>query len=136
MPVRGIDHVNIRTPLFEESIAFFEQALGLRRGPAASAGGRADNMWLYNEEGRALIHVNGPRQGEAIAERGSVSRLHHVALACTGLAATRARLAAMGVEVHEVRLASRGLLQLNIADPNGILIELLFEEEAEGGPDR
>jgi catechol 2,3-dioxygenase-like lactoylglutathione lyase family enzyme len=131
MLVRALDHVNIRTPQFEETLVFYERVLGLRRGPAVSNRARAQNLWLYTEAGAALIHVNGPEADETTADVGQASRLHHVALSCTGLAATRARLANLGIPAREVRLEARGMLQLNITDPNGILLELLFDEAAE-----
>ena len=132
MRIKHLDHVNIRTPLFEETLAFYEAALGLKRGPGASANGRAQNMWLYAENGAAVIHVNGPRDSEEVAPVGQASRLHHVAFACAGLAAARTRLAQAGVAVHEVPLPTRNAMQLNITDPNGILVELQFDLGAEG----
>ncbi len=132
MRIERLDHVNIRTPLFEETLTFYEAALGLKRGPAGSATGRRQNMWLYTEGGAPVIHVNGPAEGETVADAGQQSRLHHVAFFCTGLAAARERLAALGVATQEMRIAARSLLQINVTDPNGVLVELQFDEAAEG----
>lgn len=131
MHVLRIGHVNIRTPLMEETLTFYESYLGLRRGPSTSAVMRADNIWLYDGEDRPLIHVNGPVAGEALAPAGLTSRLDHVAFDCHGLVACRARLSADGVPFREQHLAGRGLRQINLLDPNGIKVEMTFVEADE-----
>lgn len=128
MRVLQIDHVNIRTPIFEETLDFYERCFGFKRGPAASASGRKQNVWLYTPDGAPLIHVNGPKPEEEVAEAGAPSRLHHVALACEGLPAWRARLDAEGVAYTQARLQGRDVTQINVIDPNGILVELNFNE--------
>jgi catechol 2,3-dioxygenase-like lactoylglutathione lyase family enzyme len=133
MRVLRIGHVNIRTPLLEQTLLFYERCLGLRRGAAVSAVQRADNVWLYDDHDLPLIHVNGPLPGETVAPHGLASRLDHVAFDCTGLAACRARLAGAGIAFREQALSARGLHQINLLDPNGIKVELTFPaDEAEG----
>lgn len=127
MRILKIDHINIRTPLFEETLAFYEDCLGMQRGPSASAHGRPLNLWLY-ADGVPLIHVNGPTGDEIVAEAGVKSRLDHVALACAGLAQWRAHLAARGIPFREARLQGRDVTQINLHDPNGVKIELQFAE--------
>ena len=126
MRVLRIDHVNIRTPLFDETLAFYEACLGLVRGPCGSARHRRQNAWLYGDDGTALVHVNGPEPGEPVADAGCQSRLQHFALACEGLDAWRTRLRQQSVAFQELALPGRGLVQLNLVDPNGIAIELTF----------
>lgn len=130
MRVDGLDHVNIRTPLFEETLAFYERALGLCRalGAAASEEMRHLNIWLLDANGAAPIHVNATLPGESAAAEGAPSRLDHIALACGGLAACMERLGALGVPFHRVDNPARGTTQLNLRDPNGIKIELSFRD--------
>jgi catechol 2,3-dioxygenase-like lactoylglutathione lyase family enzyme len=131
MRVDRIGHVNIRTPLLEDTLVFYETYLGLHRGPATSAVMRADNVWLYDPHGLPLIHVNGPLPGEDLAPAGLTSRLDHVAFDCHGLAACRDRLEGDEIPFREMRLMGRGLRQINLLDPNGIKVELTFREDEE-----
>lgn len=126
MHVDRIGHVNIRTPMMEETLVFFETYLGLRRGPSTSGVMRKDNVWLYDAHDLPLIHVNGPLPDEVVAPHGLASRLDHVAFDCSGLNACRDRLIADGIAFHEQPLPARRLHQLNLRDPNGIKIELTF----------
>lgn len=127
MRILKIDHVNIRTPLFEETLRFYEECLGMARGPAGSVHGRPQNLWLY-ADGVPLIHVNGPTGDEVVADIGVKSRLDHVALACADLGQWRAHLTAKGVPFREAKLQGRDVTQLNLHDPNGVKIELQFAE--------
>jgi catechol 2,3-dioxygenase-like lactoylglutathione lyase family enzyme len=131
MHVERIGHVNIRTPQMEQTLLFYETYLGLRRGLAVSAVQRADNVWLYDAQGFALIHVNGPRPDESIAPEGQISRLDHVAFDCSGLQACRDRLTAGGIAFYEQPLPARKLHQINLRDPNGIKVELTFRADEE-----
>jgi hypothetical protein len=81
-----------------------------------------------------VIHVGGfdvpyptddwrPPLAEPRAETG---RLHHVALKCTGFEDLRARVQAAGHDLAESTIASIGLRQLFVAEPNGVLLELNF----------
>ncbi|WP_206240874.1 VOC family protein [Novosphingobium terrae] len=129
MHVERIGHVNIRTPLVEETLVFYETYLGLRRGDAVSAVWRADNVWLYDAQGFPLIHVNGPLPDEIAAPEGLTSRLDHVAFDCSGLKACRERLTAGGIAFREQPLPARQMHQLNLLDPNGIKVELTFRDD-------
>lgn len=127
MRILKIDHVNIRTPLFEETLRFYEDCLGMRRGPAGAVNGRPQNLWLY-ADGMPMIHVNGPTGEETVPEAGLSGRLDHFALACAGLEDWRAHLGALGVVFREAKLQGREVTQLNLLDPNGVKIELQFNE--------
>ncbi|PZU07543.1 VOC family protein [Sphingomonas sp.] len=128
MHVVRLGHVNILTPAFAETIAFYESCLGLRAGPAASSQARPQNAWLHDEGGHPIIHVNGPMEGETIHPEGAASRLDHFALDCTGLDSCIIRLEARNVPYRRIRIEARGLTQLNIVDPNGLKVELTFTD--------
>lgn len=134
MRVDRLGHVNIRTPAFAETIAFYEACLGLRAGPAVSSRARPQNVWLHDEAGDPIIHVNGPMEGEAVYPQGAASRLDHFALDCSGLESCIARLEAQGVPFERIRIEARGLTQLNLTDPNGLKVELTFSDLNEGPP--
>lgn len=126
MRVEGLGHVNIRTPDFDATIDFYERAVGLIAGPAASASMRPQNVWLHDAAGRPIIHVNGPLPGEVANPAGAGSRLDHFAMDCEGLDDCIGRLDAEDIPFERVRIEARGMTQLNIYDPNGIKVELTF----------
>ncbi|MDB5672717.1 MAG: glyoxalase/bleomycin resistance protein/dioxygenase [Alphaproteobacteria bacterium] len=129
MQILNLGHVNICTPLVEATVDFFAKGLGMepRPGPAMSA--ELQNYWLYNQGGRALIHVIGIRPGDAARPEGA-SRLDHFALDCAGLDACIERLDRLGIAFDRLEIASRKLVQLNLSDPNGIKVELTFDAPA------
>lgn len=128
MKVERLGHVNIRTPAFEETCAFYERALGLTRGPAASMLDQTGNAWLYDEGGHPVIHVNSPSAGEAPREAGVSARLDHVAFDCSDVAGFEARLRELGIPHRTAPTPAGGLVQINLHDPNGIKVELTFRE--------
>jgi len=49
--IQRIGHINIRTPLLEQTLVFYETVLGFRRGPAKTMADQTRNAWLYDGEG-------------------------------------------------------------------------------------
>lgn len=124
--IERIGHINIRTPLLEETLVFYETVLGLRRGPAKTLPDQARNAWLYDEDGRALIHVNMPAADEPVPAIGTRGRIDHVAFDARDPDAMEQRLKRLGID--HVRRETRvpGLIQIVLRDPNGIDLELAF----------
>lgn len=124
-----IGHINIRTPLLEETLGFYERLFDLRRGPALTMADPARNAWLYDRDGRAIVHVNMPGEGEAVPEPGARGRMDHVAFDCRDPDEMERRLTAAGVPYlrRETRVA--GLTQIVLKDPNGVSLELAFGTE-------
>lgn len=121
-----LDHVNLRVPPEEIDAlgTFYVDVVGLRIGPRPPF--RSPGVWLYAGED-PIVHLSQLRAEEtipALDERGS--GFNHVAFACTGFAAARARLEAHGVDyrVSEVPLTHQR--QIFFRDPSGVGIELLF----------
>jgi catechol 2,3-dioxygenase-like lactoylglutathione lyase family enzyme len=129
MTIERIGHINIRTPLFAETMAFFERLFDLRRGPAATMADQENNGWLHGADGRPILHINALRADEAARPAGVDGRLDHVAFDCSDLPAMVARLDATGASYTLVDTRVPGLRQINLRDPNGIKIELTFGHE-------
>ena len=57
MAVRRLEHYNIRTTKFAETVKFYDDVLGMKaqRAPMAPADGPA--TWIYDESGVAAIHL-------------------------------------------------------------------------------
>lgn len=129
--IAALDHVNIQTPALEETCAFFEGVVGLRRGfrpdfPFPGA-------WLYLGD-RAVVHLIGLAPDRAVAP-GS-GRVNHVGFAAKGLAALLERAAAAGVGCEVRDVPGVGQRQVFMKDPNGVSVELAFDasEAVGGGP--
>jgi catechol 2,3-dioxygenase-like lactoylglutathione lyase family enzyme len=131
MPAPVLGHINIRTTRMEDTLAFYEALLGFRRGVAATNPDPAVNMWLHDSAGRASIHVNLLLAGEPL--RDGMSALDHVAFNCSDMAAFEAKLRAMDVPYRVAPTRVPQLIQLVLADPNGIKVELTFGHEAVEG---
>ncbi|WP_293971543.1 VOC family protein [Sphingomonas sp.] len=123
--IERIGHINIKTPAFEETCAFYEALFDLRRVPALTMADQRINAWLATADGHAVIHVNTAIGAAPTA--ASPARLDHVAFECRDVAAMRARLDALGVpHVHAVSRVPT-LEQIFFTDLNGIRIELTFD---------
>jgi catechol 2,3-dioxygenase-like lactoylglutathione lyase family enzyme len=124
--IERIGHINIRTPLLEETLAFYEALFGLVRGPARTMADDSRNAWLYDRSGRAIIHVNMPHDDEAVPPVGSRGRMDHVAFDCRDPDAMEARLQALAIPYRRRATRIAGLEQIVLVDPNGINLELAF----------
>jgi catechol 2,3-dioxygenase-like lactoylglutathione lyase family enzyme len=117
-----IGHINIRTPIVDETCNFYEQLMGLKRGEAQAQPGPG-NVWLYADSGRAIVHVNGVTAQESVPE-DSKSRVHHVAFDCRDYDGIVKRLKDMKLEYTQYSTAVDGLVLLVTQDPNGVVVEL------------
>lgn len=131
-----IGHINIRTPILEETLAFYEAVFELMRGPAATMADQSRNAWLYDRDGRGIIHVNMPREDEPVPEIGARGRMDHVAFDCRDPDAMEARLTQLGVPYLRRETRVPGLTQIVLRDPNGINLELAFGTENALDPSR
>lgn len=125
MRVNRIDHINIRTPLLEETLSFYERLLNLRRGRAAGMD-QSRNGWLYDEDDWPIVHVNMPEDDEILPDDADTGRVHHVALDCAGHDGFMDRIRGLGIP-HTLNLIEEiGLRQVFLMDPNGVRLELNF----------
>lgn len=131
MKVKRLDHVNIRTPVFEESLRFYTEALGLRPGPMpgilqSPAGEAARGAWLYDASGCPIVHLI--RAAPDTTLTATPASFDHLGLACEEPERYAEHLARLGIPVQRVAFPQYGILQLVVHDPNGIKIELAFGE--------
>jgi catechol 2,3-dioxygenase-like lactoylglutathione lyase family enzyme len=123
--IERIGHINIRTPLLEETLRFYERLVSLRRGDALTMTDQANNAWLFDDSGRAVVHVNKCMEGESIPDVGAPNRLNHVAFDIRDLDVMEARLKDMQLPYQKFPIEScPGLTLLVTRDPNGITLEL------------
>lgn len=125
--LKALDHVNIRTASVEAMAAWYERVLGLRSGPRPPF--PFPGAWLYCGE-RAVVHLVGTAATPSAAESGL--RLEHFALDAEGLGDFIDHLDSTGT-AYRIGLTPGapplgGIVQVNIADPDGNHIHVDFHE--------
>ncbi|WP_019831516.1 VOC family protein [Sphingomonas sp. PR090111-T3T-6A] len=123
--IERIGHINIRTPILKETIRFYEELFDLVAA-GQTMGHQELHAWLYGKDGRAIIHVNTPPDGEVPAPPGVRARLDHIAFDCSDVGEMERRLNAFGVPYVKRATRVAGLTQIVLSDPNGIRLELAF----------
>lgn len=129
MKLKALDHVNIITSDLEASAVFYKGLLGLdvRAAPPPLPEDMA--LWLYDDAGRAVVHLNHTKMPKVVDRDLSGAKtgvLHHVAFDCEGYSEMCAHLAAKNIPHQCNDIAAIGLSQLFVEDPNGVLLELNF----------
>ena len=123
-----LDHYNIRTRKFPETVQFYTNVLGLENG--ARPNFSFPGAWLYSE-GRAVVHlVDISPSGESQKPDSGV--VHHIAFVSRGFNAMKKDLASKGVKFDTREVPGGDLWQIFITDPNGVMIELNYDTKAEG----
>jgi catechol 2,3-dioxygenase-like lactoylglutathione lyase family enzyme len=129
MKVNALDHINIITADLHGTARFYADLLDLeiRNAPPPLTPDTA--QWMYDDAGRAIIHVNSldcPRTYARDVAEGATGSIHHIAFNCSGHDDVIARLTDRGMD-HQCNLvAAINLRQVFTMDPNGVLLELNF----------
>ncbi len=119
MTLQRLDHVNVVTARLAEMSAFYADTLGLPAGPRPPFG--FDGAWHYCG-GLPAVHLVARQPGRV----EGVPPVEHFAFRATGLAGWLQRLRAAGVP-HHLRAVPGGRgHSLNLRDPDGNHVEVLF----------
>ena len=123
MSVGVLDHYNLRTRKFDETVRFYVDILGLENGPRPNF--TFPGAWLYSD-GRAIVHLVdlSPTSEPQKPDSGVV---HHVAFISRGFLAMKERLRGTGVDFDSREVPGGEVWQIFIHDPNGVMIELNYE---------
>ena len=122
MFVQQIDHYTVLTADLAASVDFYEQVLGLRRGPRPPFG--FDGAWIYGPSGQPLIHLVS-RTGD---DKGQGSGcIDHIALRCQDRPAFEAHLRGQRLPYRLTTLPGSMDEQVFLVDPvNRVRIECVF----------
>ena len=129
MSVGTLDHFNIRTRKLDDTVRFYEDVMGLEKGPRPNFA--FPGAWMYSE-GKAVVHiVDISRTDEAQKPDSGV--VHHVAFASRGFDGMKQRLESKKTPYDARQVPGGDLWQIFVDDPNGVMIELNYEAAKEQG---
>jgi len=128
MPVKYLDHVNIRTTKLEETVRFYTEVLGLRSGDRPTT---RPGAWIYDDRNTPVVHISGVDQNEHsgvgdVATLNGSGAIDHVAFEAVDYEKFQDHLARSGYEMTLREVPAFSLRQIFVHDPNGIQIELNF----------
>jgi catechol 2,3-dioxygenase-like lactoylglutathione lyase family enzyme len=129
MKVNALDHINIITADLHGTTRFYAEIFDLEARNAPPPLTPENAQWMYDGQGRAIIHINSldcPRAYQREVMPGPTGSIHHIALNCSGFDDVTARLDARALAYQVNLIEAVGLRQLFTMDPNGVLLELNF----------
>ena len=138
MKIRGLGHLAIRTDDLAKTLSFYIEAMGFVEVKRPS-GLTFPGAWLAlpGEEDAAILHFYaGPA---AVGPDGNVPKdneqgiADHLALRAQGFVAFRDRFIKHGVAWRAQHLQGSNNWQMFVHDPNGLKIELAFNQPDETG---
>jgi catechol 2,3-dioxygenase-like lactoylglutathione lyase family enzyme len=129
MSVGVLDHFNIRTRNLADTVHFYEDVLGLEKGPRPNFA--FPGAWMYSE-GKAVVHLVDI-SGTSEPQKADSGVVHHVAFASRGFDDMKQRLKAKDTRFEARQVPGGELWQIFVDDPNGVMIELNYEAAKEGG---
>ena len=118
-----LDHYNLRTHKFKDTVAFYENVLGLENGPRPNFS--FPGAWMYSE-GKPVVHLvdisstNEPQKPDS-------GVVHHIAFVSRGFSAMQERLSKSGFDFRTQAVPGNELWQIFLTDPNGVVIELNYD---------
>ena len=119
MPLKRLDHVNVRTANLAAMVDFYQRVVGLELGerPPFDFGG----AWLYLD-GQAVLHLVETGSKPA----GTEPRIEHFAFRGDGIEEFIIRLDAASVRYRRSAVPASRLEQLHFNDPDGNHVEVGF----------
>jgi catechol 2,3-dioxygenase-like lactoylglutathione lyase family enzyme len=134
MPLSHIEHFLVQTADIAKTRDWFVRVLGMKEGYHPDF--KFPVCWLYIgdrdvvhiTEGGANVSENRRRYvGQESQATSGTGVIDHIAFRATGLRETMAHLTRIGVDFKQRQVSDQGLYQLFLYDPNGIKIELNFD---------
>src|ERR1700748_29738 len=122
-----LDHFNIRTRQLADTVRFYEDVMGLEKGPRPNFA--FPGAWMYSE-GKAVVHIVDISKTEEAQKPGS-GVVHHVAFASQCGCGMMKRLQSKGMAFDSRQVPGGDLWQIFVDDPNGVMIELNYEAAKE-----
>lgn len=123
MKISSLDHVNIEAVDVDASARFYEDVLGLKSGerPPFDRPGH----WMYCGD-QPIIHIISPLPDNKLLTGSKDAAISHFSMQIEDFDAAKRRLDDCNVEYEETNPPDTELRQLFFPDPDGVLIELLY----------
>ena len=128
MSVGVLDHFNIRTRDLAATVNFYENIMGLEKGPRPNFA--FPGAWMYSE-GKAVVHIVDIGKTDE-AQKPDSGVVHHVAFISRGFDGMKSRLTSKAMPFDARQVPGGELWQIFVHDPNGVMIELNYEAAKEG----
>ncbi|TAN07317.1 MAG: diguanylate cyclase [Rhodanobacteraceae bacterium] len=125
MSATGLGHANLRAPAatIEQLRRFYIDIVGLHAGVRPQFSSGSSGHWLYAGN-RAVLHLTVTADCAVTAQPPGV--FNHIAFDCDDLDAAKARLDAAGITYRIDVVDELQQVQLFLADPTGVGVELTF----------
>jgi len=124
MPALSLDHWNVFCKDLKKTVDFYEKYVGLYSGDRPPF--NFPGAWLYAGE-KAILHL--------VSESGRKDHgggaIDHVAINCADIRGTIDRIKKDKVPFEVRKVPARPLQQVFLHDPDGVMIELNFWNEAD-----
>ena len=120
MGITGLDHINIDTSKPDETVAFYEQILGLENRPQDRPDFGFPGAWLFLGDD-AVVHLNFIDDDGRSDNRNS---FNHIAFAGSDFAGLCRLLDEHGLPYKTSERAEISLSQVFVTDPNGVKVEI------------
>ena len=128
MSVGVLDHFNIRTRDLDSTVHFYQDVMGLEKGPRPNFA--FPGAWMYSE-GKAVVHIVDISKTDE-PQKPDSGVVHHVAFVSRGFDGMKQRLSSKGMPFDARQVPGGELWQIFVNDPNGVMIELNYEAAKEG----
>ena len=127
MSVGVLDHFNIRTRQLADTVHFYEEVMGLEKGPRPNFA--FPGAWMYSE-GKAVVHIVDISKTDE-PQKPDSGVVHHVAFVSRGFDGMKQRLQSQKFPFDARQVPGGELWQIFVNDPNGVMIELNYEAAKE-----
>jgi catechol 2,3-dioxygenase-like lactoylglutathione lyase family enzyme len=127
MSVGVLDHFNIRTRDLDSTVHFYQDVMGLEKGPRPNFA--FPGAWMYSE-GKAVVHIVDISKTDE-PQKPDSGVVHHVAFVSRGFDGMKQRLTSKGMPFDARQVPGGELWQIFVNDPNGVMIELNYEAAKE-----
>ena len=118
--ITGLDHINIDTSKPDETVAFYEEVLGLENRPHERPDFGFPGAWLFLGD-TAVVHLNFIDDDDRFSQR---SAFNHIAFEGSDFDAMCRLLDDRGLSYRATERPEIGLSQVFVNDPNGVRVEI------------
>ena len=120
MGITGLDHINIDTSKPDETVAFYEEVLGLENRPQDRPDFGFPGAWLFLGD-TAVVHLNFIDEDDRFGQR---SAFNHIAFEGSDFVGMCETLDDSGLVYRTSERPEISLTQIFVDDPNGVRVEV------------